>query len=178
MLFVGRLEEQKNPLLLVEAFAALRRTVSDVRLVVVGEGGLRHAAEDRARELGVADAIHWSGFRSRADMPRLMNGADVLMLPSRFEGMPISVLEALACGLPVVATAVGEVPLVVADKVNGRLVREHTPEAIAAAAAWVIEAPRERLAAAARVAVAPFTPRETLGPYFDAHRELSGPARG
>ncbi len=176
LLFVGRIEEQKNPLLLIEAFAAIRRKVADARLVIVGEGGLRPAAQDLARELGVGDAILWSGYRSRAEMPRLMNGADALMLPSRFEGMPISVLEALACGLPVVATAVGEVPLVVKDMVNGRLVRDHSPGAVAAAAVWVLEAPRERLAAAARVAVAPFTPRETLRPYFDAHRELSGAA--
>jgi glycosyltransferase involved in cell wall biosynthesis len=149
-----------------------------LRLVVVGEGGLRSAAEARARSWGIADRVHWAGFRGRDEMPSVMNAADLMLLPSRFEGMPISVLEALACGLPVVAAPVGEVPLVVHDRQSGILLPERTPDAIALAIAWVLEQPRGVLAAAARAAVAPYTPQETLRPYYEAHRELAARLAG
>jgi glycosyltransferase involved in cell wall biosynthesis len=172
VLFVGRLEAQKDPLLLVETMAAAADADDQVRLLVVGEGGLRDAATKRARELGIGGRVHWVGFRGRDEMPGLMNAADAFLLPSRFEGMPISVLEALACGLPVVACAVGEVPLVVRDGANGRVVDDRTPAALAQALEWVLERPRASFAAAARSAVQPFAPAETLRPYYEAHREL------
>ena len=171
-LFVGRLERQKDPPLIVRSFAAAVRRSPNLRLVVVGEGGLREEAEELARSLGLADRIHWLGFRARAELPRLMNAADLLLLPSAFEGMPITVLEALASGLPVVATAVGEVPSVVHDGENGRLIVEHTPEAVADGIVWVAAQPRARFRDACLSAVTPFGPEQVLAPFFDAHREL------
>lgn len=174
-LFVGRLERQKDPLLLIDGFA--RATLDDdlgfpgLRLVVIGEGGLREAAEQRALDRGVAGRVHWLGFQPREDLPWIMNGADLLVLSSAFEGMPITVLEALACGLPVVSTNVGGVGLVVHDRTNGRLTG-HTPEEIAAAIRWVAERPRDALAGAARDAVTAYQPQRVLAAFFDAHREL------
>jgi glycosyltransferase involved in cell wall biosynthesis len=173
-LFVGRLERQKNPLLLIDGIARAMAAASaarNLRLVVIGEGSLRAGAEARARDLGVADRIHWLGFQPREDLPSIMNAADLLVLPSAFEGMPITVLEALACGLPVVATDVGGVGLVVHDRVNGRLTG-HAPEEIAEAIGWVLDRPRDAFEAAAREAVAPYQPEAVLRPFFDAHREL------
>jgi glycosyltransferase involved in cell wall biosynthesis len=177
VLFVGRIEQQKDPVLLVEAFAAAQAASGNLRLVVVGEGGMRADAEQRAAECGVAGRVHWLGYRSRAEMPSLMNGSDVLLLASRFEGMPITVLEALASGLPVVATAVGGVPLVVRDQANGRLSVDRSAEELAAGLAWVLERPREAFVGPARDAVAPYRPREVLAPFFDAHRELAARRR-
>ncbi len=171
VLFVGRLERQKDPLLLLETFALARRS-ADLRLVVVGEGTLRVEAEKRAVELGVADHVSWLGYQAREDLPTLMNAVDVLLLTSAFEGMPITVLEALASGLPVVSTAVGEVPLVVKDRGNGRLIAERSPTPLAEGVTWVLGQPRGPLAAAAREAVAPYRPDRILQPFFDAHREL------
>jgi len=172
-LFVGRLEAQKDPILLVESVAAAVANGAALRLIVVGEGGLRGAAVQRAAELGIADRVHWAGYRGRDDMPSVMNAADVFLLPSRFEGMPISVLEALASGLPVVARSVGEIPLVVRDGENGRLVADRDSRALADALGWVLARPRETFATAARSSVAPFSPAATLRPYYEAHRELS-----
>jgi glycosyltransferase involved in cell wall biosynthesis len=174
-LFVGRLELQKDPMLLVESFAAATQTEHSIRLVVVGEGGLREAAERHAVELGVAARCHWLGARPRAEMPSLMNGSDALILPSRFEGMPITVLEALACGLPVVATAVGEIPLVVHDGRTGRLVGDHAPEAIGRALADLLARTRDRESwwPATVRAVEPYRPEIVLQPFFDAHREIA-----
>jgi glycosyltransferase involved in cell wall biosynthesis len=174
-LFVGRLERQKDPLLLIDgvarAMAAGDPAARNLRLVVIGEGSLRAGAEARARDLGVADRIHWLGFQPREDLPSIMNAVDLLVLPSAFEGMPITVLEALACGLPVVATDVGGVSLVVHDRANGRLTG-HAPEEIAEAIGWVLDRPRDTFEAAAREAVAPYQPEAALRPFFDAHREL------
>jgi glycosyltransferase involved in cell wall biosynthesis len=172
LLFVGRLERQKDPHLLIESFAAILRLRPDVRLIVVGEGALRQEATDHARVLNVADRVHWLGYRDRAEMPRLMNVADALILPSAFEGMPIVVLEALACGLPVVATAVGEVPRLIRDRKNGRLVHSRDPDQLAEAADWVLERPREHFYDAAAAAVAPYHPEQVMLPFYEAHREL------
>ena len=169
--FVGRLERQKNPLLLVESVARAAAADPAVHLVVVGAGSLESAAAARARELGIEERVHWLGIQPRDRLPELLNGADALLLPSAFEGMPITVLEALACGLPVVATDVGGVGLVVRDRENGRLAGPE-PGALAEALAWTLDRPREAFAAAARDAVAPFRPERAFRPFFDAHREL------
>ena len=169
--FVGRLERQKNPILLVEAVARAAAADPSIHLVAVGTGSLREAAARRARELGADRHVHWLGLLPRDRLPDLLNAADALLLPSAFEGMPITVLEALACGLPVVATDVGGVGLVVHDGTNGRLTAAD-PTALADALAWTLARPRETFAAAARQAVAPFRPERAFGPFFDAHREL------
>ncbi len=176
VLSIGRLERQKDPLLLIEAFAIAAAGDARLRLVVVGEGGLRKDAERRARELGIADLVHWLGFQAHDAMRDLMNGADLFVLSSAFEGMPITVLEALACGLPVVSTDVGGVATVVHDRQDGRLVAEREPAALAEAIGWVAERPRDAFLEACRAAIAPYAPQQVLAPFYDAHRELQ--ARG
>ncbi len=173
LLFVGRLEEQKDPLLLMDVVAATRRRVPGARLIVVGDGSLRPAAAARARDLAISDHVHFVGYRGRQDMPDVMNGADVLVLTSRFEGMPIAALEALACGLPVVAPPVGEVPLVIQHELSGYLAGERTPEALADGVRWVLGHPREELAGVVRASVAAFRPQDVLRPYYEAHRALA-----
>ena len=139
--FVGRLERQKSPLLLIEAVARAADADPSIHLVAIGAGSMQPAAAARARELGIEDRVHWLGLQPRERLPALLNAVDVLLLPSAFEGMPITVLEALACGLPVVATDVGGVGLVVHDGRNGRLA---APDAVALAAAlaWILDRPR------------------------------------
>lgn len=178
LLFVGRLERQKDPELLIRSFVEAQRRHGRLRLVVVGEGGLRDEATALAASTEVADRVHWLGFQPRSELPDLMNTADMLLLPSLFEGMPITVLEALACGLPVVGTAVGEVPAVVQDGANGRLIAERSPEAVAEGILWVAERPRDGFQEACLAAVAPYTPARVLAPFFEAHRELHRRAWG
>ncbi len=126
-LTVGRLNPQKDHATLLDAFAAAAR---GAWLLVAGEGELRAALERRARALGVADRVRFLGVR--ADVPRLLAAADAFVLASRWEGNPLVVMEAMAAGLPVVATAVGCVPdLVPADA--GRLVPAGDAPALAAA---------------------------------------------
>jgi len=125
----GRLTAQKA---LGDALAALAR-VPGVELLVLGDGPLRGALEQRAAELRVTDRVRFLGAGTRADVMTLFRAVDVALLTSAWENLPHTVLEALAAGTPVVATAVGGVPEVVLDGKNGLLVPPGDVGAIAAA---------------------------------------------
>jgi glycosyltransferase involved in cell wall biosynthesis len=120
LLFLGRLERAKGVFDLVDAVAALRKTHPDVRLILAGDDvdGLGRYADER----GVADAVQLTGWVGPEKKRALLDSTAVFVLPSYAEGSPISLLEAMAAGLPSVATAVGGIPDVVADGVNGMLV--------------------------------------------------------
>lgn len=103
---VGGLEQRKGFDLLLAAFARL--AVPDARLVIAGSGGEEGRLRARARALGIADRVHWLGFRS--DIPNILAGCDVYASSSRNEGMAVAMLEAMAAGALVVATEVSGVP--------------------------------------------------------------------
>jgi glycosyltransferase involved in cell wall biosynthesis len=124
-LFVGRLSPQKNPLGLMDAWAATPRPEGSL-LILLGEGPQRAAIEERARGLG--DSVRVVG---RADPLPWYQAADLFLLPSLYEGLSNSLLEALACGLPVIATPVSGTEDIFAAGNVGVLV-EPTPSAIAA----------------------------------------------
>lgn len=133
---VGRLAPVKGQRELLHAFAAIRTRHPDAHLVLVGSDDERGGAyatelEAYARDLGVADAVHLLGFRS--DALGIVSELDVLVLPSTIEGMPLVVLEAMALGTPVVATAAGGTPEAVDDGGTGLLVPVGDVNALAAA---------------------------------------------
>ncbi|KAF0207706.1 MAG: glycosyl transferase group [Actinobacteria bacterium] len=127
VVFIGRLEEGKGTTLLIDSLALLMGVDSRVIATIAGEGSERRAMEDQARALGIIDRMTFTGWLEPDEVLGLLTTATVLALPSRSEGMPLCVLEALACGVPVVASAVGALPTIVRDGVNGRLV--HDPSA-------------------------------------------------
>jgi glycosyltransferase involved in cell wall biosynthesis len=98
---------------------------------VIGDGGLRDALTDQARARGVADSVVFAGFR--ADVPRMLDAIDVLCLPSLYEGMPLTAIEASAMARPVVATAVDGTPEVIREGHTGRLVPPADSPALARA---------------------------------------------
>jgi len=128
---VGRLEEQKGHAYLLDAWPSVLAEFPDARLLLVGEGGLRGALEQRARRLGIAPSVLFAGFR--ADVPRVLDALDVLALPSLYEGMPLTVIEASAMAKPVVATAVDGTPEVIREGRTGRLVPPRDPGALSRA---------------------------------------------
>lgn len=127
LLYVGRLAPEKRLHLLLQAFRALRQNRNDVKLVVVGDGPERENLHDFARRIDLKDCT-FLGSRPRAEIPEIMNCADVFVLTSVIEEMPTVVLEAFACGVPVVSTAVGDVPRFVVDGKTGFLVGEDPVE--------------------------------------------------
>ena len=121
VLCVGHLRQVKGPDRLVRAFCALARQggAEDTVLVMVGHGDMTTRLKHEVEKDGMGDRVFFVGNRTHREVALWMNVADCLCLPSRSEGMPNVVVEALASGLPVVATAVGEVPFLISDSMNG-----------------------------------------------------------
>jgi len=159
--FAGRLMAAKA---LGVALAAVAK-VPGVSLVVVGDGPDREALERQAAELGLDGRVRFVGSRSRDGVLRTLYAADAAVLSSRWENFPHLVVEALAVGTPVIATAVGGVPEVVRDEENGLLVPAGDADALAAAIRRIVDEPglRDRLAAAAAASVADLAPELLLG---------------
>jgi glycosyltransferase involved in cell wall biosynthesis len=147
---VGRLHPAKGHPVLFEAVRRLLAQGREVALLVVGEGELREELEALARRLGLEGSVRFLG--RRADIPALLNLLDVVVMPSRWEGLPIGLLEAMAAARPVVAAAVGGIPEVIDHGKTGILVPPEEPEPLCAAVARLLDAPAEarRLGEAAR----------------------------
>jgi glycosyltransferase involved in cell wall biosynthesis len=144
----ARLARQKGPLDMVEAFAALGR--EDTVMLWVGDGELRPEVERRITDRGLHDRFRLLGDRD--DVPELLPAFDVLAMSSLWEGLPCSVIEAMTCGIPVVATAVNSVPEVVIPGRTGLLARPQDPASLCRALAFMLDHPADaaRMAAAAR----------------------------
>jgi len=157
----ARLESQKAPQDLVKAVAELRRP--DVHLVWLGGGSLGPEIDRLATRLGLGDRVHLLG--DRPDVPSLLPAFDVFALSSLYEGLPCAVVEAMKCGVPVVATAVNSVPEVVVPGKTGLLARAGDPESIGQALAYLLDHTEEgaRMAEAARVHVGDRFRAEVLG---------------
>ena len=172
LLYAGRLEGQKDPLLLVRAFAALRARHPAAHLLIAGEGGLEAATRAELTTLGLGSAATFLGTVPREEVARLMHAADALLITSAFETGPTVGLEALASGLPVVTTDVGEVASVVAET-GAAVAASRTPEALAAAINAVLSLPAPGLRDGAVRAAEPFLADRVLGAVYDADREMA-----
>jgi glycosyltransferase involved in cell wall biosynthesis len=139
ILFAGRLEGSKNPLLLVDSFYKLSTIDKNVKLLIIGDGSLRGKVVNRIKEYKLDEKVKLLGIFSQDNLAKLMQISDVLMLTSACEGMPRVVIEALASGLPVVSTNVGEVKRVVKNGYSGFLVLKHNATDIASAVMQVLK---------------------------------------
>ena len=118
---VARFAPQKNHALLVRAFAQGPASNPHAHLVLVGEGALQYRLEEQAKSLGLARQVHFLGLRT--DIPDVLGATDVFVLSSDYEGNPLSVMEAMAAGLPIVSTAAGGVPDLFENGKEGYLVQ-------------------------------------------------------
>ncbi len=128
--FVGRLAPQKAPDVLIEAFAELADRNADSVLAVVGYGDMEASLKRRTKELGIGTRVRWLGQRPGR---RSMSAFDVFCLPSRYEGLPYTLLEAQSAGLPLVTTPAAAGGMLVEHGRNGLLVPPDRPDALASA---------------------------------------------
>jgi glycosyltransferase involved in cell wall biosynthesis len=166
---LGRLHRQKGYDVLLRALAE----IAEAELVLVGDGEERVSLEALAHELGVAGRVRFAGWD--ADARARLAGFDIFVLPSRFEAFPLSIVEAMLAGRPVVATDVGSVREAVRHGETGLLVLPDDPAALAAALVRLLGdgVDRARLAAAGRqLAARRFTPAVMAAAFERLYQEL------
>lgn len=143
LVFLGALSERKGLDTLLAALASPALAGHDWRLTAVGNGDRKQWRGEVIR-LGLAHRVDLPGWMEGEGARALLAGADLLVLPSRQEAMPMAILEAMAAGVPVVATEVGEIPDLVLDGATGLLVPAGDADALAAAIARLLASPAER----------------------------------
>jgi glycosyltransferase involved in cell wall biosynthesis len=170
---VGRLVPIKNVPGFLEAARRIRDKRQDARFAIVGDGEERPALERRCRELGLADAAHFFGWRR--DLAQVYGDLDVVVNASRNEGTPVALIEALAAARPVVATAVGGTPDLLGWNERGVLVPPGEPEALASAVVDVLagsEAARRRAQAGREHVLAQHSSERLFRDMHALYREL------
>jgi glycosyltransferase involved in cell wall biosynthesis len=174
---VARFNRQKNHAMLLESFAQGPASDPRARLLLVGSGKLKSEARERAAALGLRDRVRFLGVR--ADISEILNAADVYVLSSDWEGNPLSIMEAMAAGKPVVSTAVGGVPELVGDGC-GLLVPQGDARALAKSMEYMLENPGARVSmgrTSARRAVERFDVRVMTEAYEELYRTTVAKSR-
>ncbi len=131
LIFVGNLVRIKGLDMLIEAFSIIKNQLSNSKLLIVGNGNDEEYLKNLVSDLNLKDNIEFLGFMSGDQKFSYIKSADILVLPSLWESLPIVVLEGMACGKPVVATNVGGIPFLIKDGVNGLLVKPGNIEELA-----------------------------------------------
>jgi glycosyltransferase involved in cell wall biosynthesis len=151
---VGRLEPQKDHKTFFEAAAQIKQSIPQARFLIVGDGSLREELISRARDLNLSSSVMFCGIRK--DIPAVMAAMDLLVFSSLWEGLPVTLLEGMASGLPIVSTAVGGVPGTVVNNETALLVSSENPGALANACLTILQDKKlaQRLAAAGKKRVA------------------------
>lgn len=170
LIFVGRLDRQKDPLLLLQAALPLMAEALDLHLLMVGDGGLRERVETEVARSGLANRIALPGARHGDEIAQLLKGADLFVMSSAYEGMPIAVLEALASGVPVASTPVGEVPTLIQPGINGQLAAAVSARALRDAIAAALADHGHPGPAECAATVQAYRPEAVLAALYDNHR--------
>lgn len=173
LLNVAALVGHKDHATLIEAMPALLEAVPGLRLLIAGDGPLRPAIETRIATLGIGDAVTLLGYRH--DVPQLLRTANVFVLSSSKEGLGTSVLDAMACALPIAVTRAGGIPEMITHEQNGLLCPPGNPAALAAILTRLFREPAlaRRLASAAHTTLhARFTVDRMVAGNLAVYREL------
>ncbi len=159
ILYIGRLEPIKGIDVLIRAFYDLVKERGDVELVLVGNGSMERRIREIARSGRLRGKIRLVGVVPYGSVGRILAGGGILTLPSRMEGLPMAMLQGMAAGLPIVATAVGGIPDVLRDGRNGLVVRPNSPDSLKKALEVLLEDEElaRRLGEAAREDARPFS---------------------
>ncbi|MFI5396500.1 MAG: glycosyltransferase [Candidatus Binatia bacterium] len=171
---IGRLVEQKDHALFLEAAERLAREWPEAEFMIIGDGPLRPALEAQARALGLSGRVTFTGERDDVDV--ILRAASLFWLTSRWEGMPNVVLEAMASGVPAIATDVGGTRELIRSGVDGFVVAQGDAEAFARQSRDLLrnEARRREFAAAARVRAEEFTSARMVGAVSQLYEDVLG----
>lgn len=173
IIYVGRLQEQKAPLRLIDSFYKYYVKNPNTILIVVGEGNLRNSVERHLRMLKITKNVILLGRLEQTILSEYYRASDLLLLTSNYEGMPICVLEALGSGLPVVSTDVGEVNRVVKSRISGEIVKSELPGDISDAIGRVLNNPDVYTKSNCVDSVIEYTPQKILNPFYSLISNLS-----
>jgi glycosyltransferase involved in cell wall biosynthesis len=145
----------------------------DLELLMVGEGQLRGAIEAFVEKAGIDDKVHLLGLKSTDEVAGLLHSTDLFVLSSAYEGMPMAVIEALASGVPVATTRVGEVALVVKDGSCGRIAASHSEKDLAEAVAWCLDNLTAISGDPCVESASNYSPAVVLQPVYENYRRLA-----
>jgi len=182
LLLVALLDPKKGVPYLLEALARLKEKRNDFVLDIVGDGPNRAEYEELTRKLGLQDIVRFHGLKSKQEVAEFMRKADVFVLPSEWENLPCVIIEAMASGLPIVATTVGGIPEMVNDKI-GLLVPPGNSEVLAEAIDYMLDHYQNydsnEVANYARARYSPEAIGELLRQFYKTLRDdISGVKRG
>lgn len=171
MSFVGRLDHQKGLDILLTALSRLRHGLLD-HAWIIGDGPLRDSLEARSSELGLSNFIRFMGWRE--DLPELLSASDLFVLPSRYDGLPFALLQAMACRLACVVTDVGESGELVRGSQCGRVVEPEDPNSLKEAIEELVsdEEIRENMGLAGREAALRFSRTQMAAQTVDLYQKL------
>lgn len=174
LLTVGRLHPQKGYVDLVRIARYIVDAFPGVCFVWVGDGEQRQELEQLAKGAGLLESIRLLGFRR--DLTRLMSAADLFLFPSRYEGFPLALLQAMAIGLPIIASDCSSIPEIISDRIHGVLFPAGEVLALYHSVCWALNHPNEMqtMAARAKVRVKEFSPERMIAESLTVLRELGG----
>ena len=139
--YIGRLSEEKGILNFIKAIPEVLEGKSNVRFLIGGDGNLKDKIEEYLRKNNIEDKVELLGWIPRDKLPQYLNELKLVVLPSYTEGLPNLMLEAMACGTPVLATPVGAIPDVITDRETGFIMENNSPACIAENVIRVLEHP-------------------------------------
>jgi glycosyltransferase involved in cell wall biosynthesis len=163
VLFAGRLHAQKDPTLLLCAFASLFK--SKAHLLIAGDGDLRDEINSKIDSFGLSKHVTMLGAVNQARLAQLLRLSSVFVLTSAYEGLPVVVLEALACGTPIVTTRCGETPNLLSAK-SGVVCQERTRDAVADGLRQVLQHPGDYPIEACIQAAEPYSARSVVSALY------------
>jgi glycosyltransferase involved in cell wall biosynthesis len=173
LVWIGRLDSQKNPERLIESFSIVAREFSDIHLVVIGDGVLRHQVERSVEKYSLTERVTFTGLLPNEGIGDWLRVSDMLVLSSDYEGMPRCVVEALGCGTPVATTDVGEVRRIVHSGVNGKIAKERTTVSLAEAIVQCLNNIEIYRGTPCLEATSAYVPENILRPVYDTYRRLA-----
>jgi glycosyltransferase involved in cell wall biosynthesis len=173
LLTVGRLSAQKGYQDLVPIIASIVDEFPQVKFVWVGEGEERESLSKQVKKYGVEDSVLFLGYRS--DVPKLLKAADLFVFPTYFEGLPFAPIEAVAHGLPIVASNASSLPEIIEDRVSGLLFEFGNRDRLRESLLWALRNPEsmQEMARNAKQQTDKFSQEKMIQAYLDVWQELA-----